>query len=490
MSSKLRHGLLISIIVIALFFAVEYGYGTTIEYTYDEAGNLIEKRIRADDPGLPTGTITINSGAASTNSTSVALTLSCSDAQGCSQMRFSNDNVTYSTPETYATTKAWTLTTSDATKTVYVKFKDTPGNWSTAYSKSILLDTATPTTSALPAEGIYDASQWVTLGCSDGTGSGCDKVYYTTNGSTPTTSSPVYSSPINITATTTLKFFAKDLAGNSESVKTQTYTIGSSLLPGRIGVFTNGTWYLDMNGNGAWDGPVIDKTFPNFGLPGWIPVVGDWIGSANPGKSKIGVYSNGTWYLDMNGNGVWDAGDLTIPNFGVGLPNTIPVTGDWIGSSNPGKSKIGVYSNGTWYLDMNGNGVWDAGDLTIPNFGVGLPNTIPVTGDWIGSNNPGKSKIGVYSNGTWYLDMNGNGVWDAGDLTIPNFGVGLPNAKAITGDWPLSSNPGKSKIGVYSNGTWYLDMNGNGAWDGAVIEKMFPNFGMGLPSVFPVVGRW
>jgi hypothetical protein len=55
MSSKLRHGLLISIIVIALFFAVEYGYGTTIEYTYDEAGNLIEKRIRADDPGLPTG---------------------------------------------------------------------------------------------------------------------------------------------------------------------------------------------------------------------------------------------------------------------------------------------------------------------------------------------------------------------------------------------------------------------------------------------------
>jgi hypothetical protein len=81
MQSRLRHGLLIGLTVIALFFAVEYGYGTTIEYTYDEAGNLIEKRIQADGPTLPTGTITINSGAASTNSTSVTLTLSCRGAR-------------------------------------------------------------------------------------------------------------------------------------------------------------------------------------------------------------------------------------------------------------------------------------------------------------------------------------------------------------------------------------------------------------------------
>ena len=27
-------------------------------------------------------------------------------------------------------------------------------------------------------------------------------------------------------------------------------------------------------------------------------------------------------------------------------------------------------------------------------------------------------------------------------------------------------DPGRTKIGVYYNGTWYLDLNGNGEWDG------------------------
>ena len=145
-------------------------------------------------------------------------------------MQFSNDNVTYSTPEAYATTKAWTLTTGDGTKTVYVKFKDTPGNWSIAYSSTILLDATPPTTTASPTGGTYNSAQSVTLTCSDGTGSGCDKIYYTTDGTTPTTSSPVYSSPINISVTTTLKFFGKDLAGNSEAVRTETYTISPNMV--------------------------------------------------------------------------------------------------------------------------------------------------------------------------------------------------------------------------------------------------------------------
>jgi hypothetical protein len=89
------------------------------------------------DTTLPTGTITINSGAAYTNSTSVTLSLSCSDANGCSQMRFSNNNVTYSTPESYATTKTWTLTTGTGTKTVYAKFKDNAGNWSNPFTDTI-----------------------------------------------------------------------------------------------------------------------------------------------------------------------------------------------------------------------------------------------------------------------------------------------------------------------------------------------------------------
>ena len=97
-------------------------------------------------------------------------------------------------------------------------------------TKSIL-ETVPPVTTASPPGGTYSSTQSVTLTCNDGSGSGCDKIYYTADGSTPTTSSPIYSSPINISADTTLKFFAKDLAGNSESVKTEIYTFGDATPP-------------------------------------------------------------------------------------------------------------------------------------------------------------------------------------------------------------------------------------------------------------------
>jgi YD repeat-containing protein len=48
MSSRLKHGLIIGIAVIALLFTVEYAGGSIIDYIYDENGNLIEKRIQAD----------------------------------------------------------------------------------------------------------------------------------------------------------------------------------------------------------------------------------------------------------------------------------------------------------------------------------------------------------------------------------------------------------------------------------------------------------
>ena len=51
-------------------------------------------------------------------------------------------------------------------------------------------------------------------------------IYYTTNDSTPTTSSSIYTTgPITISSTTTLKFFAVDKAGNKSPVYTEKYII-------------------------------------------------------------------------------------------------------------------------------------------------------------------------------------------------------------------------------------------------------------------------
>ena len=100
MPSKIRHGLIISITVIALFFAsvissypetttyvydelnrligVIYEDGSEVFYTYDASGNRITLT-QTTDTEPPTGTIIINSGAAVTYSLAVTLTLTCSD---------------------------------------------------------------------------------------------------------------------------------------------------------------------------------------------------------------------------------------------------------------------------------------------------------------------------------------------------------------------------------------------------------------------------
>jgi len=108
------------------------------------------------DTTPPTGSVVINSGAPATNSTAVTLTLSATDDRGTvAQLQCSNDGATFAAAQPYATSVPWTLTTGDGQKTVYVKFKDTAGNWSTPPSTAtITLDTTPPQVSfTSPVDG-------------------------------------------------------------------------------------------------------------------------------------------------------------------------------------------------------------------------------------------------------------------------------------------------------------------------------------------------
>ncbi len=96
-----------------------------------------------------------------------------------------------------------------------------------------------------PLGGTYNTAQSVTL-----TANEAAAIYYTTNGSIPTTSSTQYSAAIPISATTTLKYFAKDTAGNSEAVKTQTYTITVASTPQFVA-----KWGSSGTGNGQFTTP-------------------------------------------------------------------------------------------------------------------------------------------------------------------------------------------------------------------------------------------
>jgi chitodextrinase len=153
----------------------------------DAAGNAATAAPRSVvvDNQPPSGTVSINAGAAATNSTAVTLTLSATDALSpVTQMRFSNTGTSYSAAESYATSKAWTLATGAGTKTVYVQFKDAPGNWSAAATDTIVLDVTAPTISAVAASSITTASAAITWTTSETATSQVDYGLTTSYGST------------------------------------------------------------------------------------------------------------------------------------------------------------------------------------------------------------------------------------------------------------------------------------------------------------------
>ena len=126
----------------------------------------------------PSGTLSINSGAAWTRTGTVTLSITGSDANYASstfQMQFSNDGSTWSTWEAFATSKSWNMTsgyggttTNTASKYVYVQLKDPLGNSghrSTPPMTTIGYDTAAPTIASVSLNGgaAYTNSATVTI---------------------------------------------------------------------------------------------------------------------------------------------------------------------------------------------------------------------------------------------------------------------------------------------------------------------------------------
>ncbi len=112
---------------------------------------------------------------------------------------------------------------SDDTYYWRVRAKDSQekwGGWSDTWSFTIDINTvATPTFD--PSPGTYATAQDVTISSST---SGAT-IHYTTNGTNPTDSDPVYSSPVHISSTTILKAKAYKSGWTASDVASGTYTI-------------------------------------------------------------------------------------------------------------------------------------------------------------------------------------------------------------------------------------------------------------------------
>ncbi len=163
-----------------------------------------------------------------------------------------------STPTTSSTLYSGALTISSVTTLKALAVKDGVGE-SSVMSETYLFKVATTTASV--TEGTYNGSQSVTL--SSGTTGAT--IYYTTDGTTPSSASTQYSSAITIASSTTLKAIAtKNLYGDSD-VMTEVYTLQVATPTASIAGGTYAGWQsvtLSSGTSGATFYYTIDDTTP------------------------------------------------------------------------------------------------------------------------------------------------------------------------------------------------------------------------------------
>ena len=268
------------------------------------------------------------------------------------------------------------------------------------------------------------------------------------------------------------------------------------------GAKTGGRWTLfDQTGKPIELGYEI-----TLGESEATPLAGDFNGD---GVDEVAIFLGGEWFVDLNGNGKWDAGDMWLR---LGTLLDRPVVGDWDGD---GKDDIGIFGP-QWqrdpeaivrelglpdpdnqrrrkavqpvsnrkplldkprYLRRGDDGPLRA-DAIDHVFRYGEQPDTPLSGDW---NGDGIDSVAVFRSGEWMLDADGDGRWVETDEKIP---FGEAGDEPIVGDW---NGDGIDDLGVIRGDVWIIDSDGDRRLTGndkqVRIEK---------PSddAKPIVGDW
>jgi len=153
------------------------------------------------------------------------------------------------------TTKSVTVNSSGNYYLHIAAFNDTESSSTVVNTSPVAIDIDAGTVTMSPSGGsITTDNNSITLSKSE-TGT----IYYTVDGSTPTTSSSVYTTPLTIGVSATVKAILKDTAGNEGAVNSKSFTITNNpTIKTLAGASVNGTTIATSTTNGATAVEVLD----------------------------------------------------------------------------------------------------------------------------------------------------------------------------------------------------------------------------------------
>jgi parallel beta-helix repeat protein len=274
----------------------------------------------------------------------------------------------------------WNNQTNSATLSLYqgkwelsYYARDTAGYTSLVQNVTYVIDETAPAVWANLTTGLYNTSQVVNLTVTDNFDPN-PLIYYTLNGRDPTTTSTIYTEPLNIINTTTLKFMAVDNAGNHGSITTEYYIFAP------IGNINTGKGYSSIqaaiNDASTLNGHVIEVSNGTYTENVVVNKNLTLISEGNVTVQATNT-SQPVFTINNGGNGSWIRGFVisgSVNSYGLLLDgcsnctiNNNTITSNYFGIlTNTVKTENNTIINNNITLNQEvGLGTWNADNYVI-----------------------------------------------------------------------------------------------------------------------------